>query len=69
MIPGGDATRRVIMVLEHAGSIGRGTTANAAASVRIAPAGEHGYVVTSTIGNFLLGRRGQRWLVVSLPGD
>jgi hypothetical protein len=27
------------------------------------------YVVTSAIGNFLLGRQGSQWLVVSVPGD
>jgi hypothetical protein len=68
-IPAEDATRRVIRLLEQAGKIGMGATTDAVASVPIAPAGEHGYVVTSAIGNFLLGRRGPRWLVVSLPGD
>jgi hypothetical protein len=68
-IPAQDATRRVIRLLEQAGKIDRGASTDAVASVRVASAGEHGRVVTSAIGNFLIGRRGQRWLVVSLPGD
>jgi hypothetical protein len=27
------------------------------------------YIVTSTIGNFLVGKQQSRWLVISLPGD
>ena len=64
-----DATRRVIRLLERAGRHSIGATADVTGSVRVAPAGARGYVVTSTIGNFLVGRRGQRWLVISLPGD
>ncbi len=67
-IPAQDATRRVIRLLERAGRHSIRATADVG-SVRIAPAGAHGYVVTSTIGNFLVGRRGKQWLVVSLPGD
>jgi hypothetical protein len=62
--------RRVaIRLLEQAGRNDIGATADAVASVRIASAGERGCVVTSAIGNFLIGRPGWRWLVVSLPGD
>jgi hypothetical protein len=68
-IPAQDATRRVIRLLEQAGRHSIGATADATESVGVAPAGAHGYVVTSTIGNFLVGRRGQQWLVISLPGD
>jgi hypothetical protein len=68
-IPAEDATERVILLLEESGRNGTGATADAVASVRMAPAGAHGYVVTSSIGNFLIGRRGSHWLVVSLPGD
>jgi hypothetical protein len=68
-IPAQDATRRVIRLLQQAGRHSISSTAYVTGSVRIAPAGAHRYVVTSTIGNFLLGRRGQQWLVISLPGD
>jgi hypothetical protein len=68
-IPAQDATRRVIRLLERVGRHSSRATADVTGSVRVAPAGGHGYVVTSTIGNFLVGRRGQRWLVISLPGD
>lgn len=30
---------------------------------------EDRYLATSAVGNFLIGRRGSRWLVVSTPGD
>ena len=43
--------------------------ANGVASVRLAPAPHGTYVVTSAIGNFLVGTRRSRWLVISLPGD
>lgn len=68
-IPAEDATERVIWLLEQTGRNGTGATADRVTSVRMAPAGANGYVVTSAIGNFLIGRRGSRWLVVSLPGD
>jgi hypothetical protein len=68
-IPPQDATRRVIRLLEQAGRHSIRATADVTGSVRVAPAGAHGYVVTSTIGNFLVGRRGRQWLVISLPGD
>jgi hypothetical protein len=67
-IPAQDATRRVIRLLEQAGRHSIRATADVTGSVRVAPAGAHRYVVTSTIGNFLLGRRGQQWLVISPPG-
>jgi hypothetical protein len=62
-------TRRVLGVLEHNGRLGAVDAANAVASVRIAPAPGGIYVVTSAIGNFLVGRQRSRWLVISLPGD
>jgi hypothetical protein len=68
-IPAQDATRRVIRLLEQAGRHSMGATTDVTGSVRVAPAGAHRYVVTSTIGNFLVGRRRQQWLVISLPGD
>ena len=68
-MPTGDATPRVIRLLDRQrGSTGADAGADAA-SVRIAPASARRYVVTSPIGNFLVGRRGGRWLVVSVPGD
>jgi hypothetical protein len=68
-IPAQDATRRVIRLLEQAGRHSIRATADVTGSVRVAPAAAHGYLVTSTIGNFLVGQRGQQWLVISLPGD
>lgn len=67
-IPPEDATARVIGLLTRAGRVPRRVPPRAAASVRIA-ASAHGYVVTSAVGNFLVGRIGSRWLVVSVPGD
>ncbi len=67
-IPSGDATRRVIRLIVQAGRHGPGAAADPT-SVRMRPAGPSGYVVTSPIGNFLIARRGSRWLAVSLPGD
>jgi hypothetical protein len=64
-----DATPRVITLLDR---LGRGTGSDPradAGSVRMQPAGLQTYVVTSRVGNFLVGQRGGRWLVVSLPGD
>jgi hypothetical protein len=69
-IPAADATARVIRLLEHQPrSAARGGAYAAAASVRIAPARAHIYVVTSAVGNFLIGRHESKWTVVSLPGD
>jgi hypothetical protein len=59
----------VLGLLEHGRRLGGVVVANAVASVRIAHARRGIYVVTSVIGNFLLGRRRSRWLVISLPGD
>jgi hypothetical protein len=69
MIPAQDATKRVIRLLEQQPKGTRLATSHAVDSVRIAPAGSRRYVATSAIGNFLVGPRGSRWLVVSLPGD
>jgi hypothetical protein len=68
-MPGLDVTRRVLGLLEHGDRLGTVDVANAVASVRIARAPRGTYVVTSTIGNFLVGRERSRWLVISLPGD
>ncbi|MBV8218119.1 MAG: hypothetical protein JO325_06635 [Solirubrobacterales bacterium] len=68
-LPTEDATLRVIRLLDRQG---RSTGANLGAdagTIRIAPASARSYVVTSPVGNFLIGKRGGRWLVVSLPGD
>lgn len=69
-IPANDATLRVIRPLEQEG---RGVVvlalARAAVPVAIAPAGSDRFMATTPVGNFLLGRHGSRWLVVSLPGD
>jgi hypothetical protein len=68
-MPTEDATPRVIRLLDRQGrSTGADLRADAG-SVRIAPASARRYVVTSRVGNFLVRRRGGRWLVVSLPGD
>jgi hypothetical protein len=56
-------------MVEHEGRRGAVQAAGAVASVRIAPASAGTYVVTSAIGNFLTGRKGSQWLVLSLPGD
>jgi hypothetical protein len=57
-IPAQDATRRVIRLLEQAERHSISATADVTGSVRVGPVGAHGHVVTSTIGNFLVGRRG-----------
>ena len=62
---GGGATRAAARAGRRHGTRVR---TNAVASVRAAAAGAEGDLVTSAIGNFLIGRRGSRWLVVSLPG-
>ncbi len=68
-LPSRDATKHVIELLEHAGPHRLGATRDAARSVRMAASGEDRYVATSAVGNFLIGRRGARWLAVSAPGD
>ena len=68
-IPAEDATKRVIRLLEQQPRDMRLSAGDAAGSVRIAAAGPDRYVVTSAVGNFLVGKWGSRWLVVSLPGD
>jgi hypothetical protein len=68
-IPGSGVTRRVLGLLEHGDRLGTVDVADAVASVRIARAPRRTYVVTSTIGNFLVGRQRSRWLVISVPGD
>jgi hypothetical protein len=67
-IPIEDATRRVIRLLEQQPRSKLLVTSGAMNSVRIAP-GLRAYLVTSAIGNFLVGRRGTHYLIVSLPGD
>jgi hypothetical protein len=68
-MPGRDMTRRVLGLLEREGRLGTMDVANAVASVRIAPAPSDAYVVTSTVGNFRVGRERSQWIVISLPGD
>ena len=68
-LPSHDATERVVRLLERAGRHGPGVSMEVTHSVRMAASGERRYVVTSALGNFSIGRRGPRWLVVSLPGD
>jgi hypothetical protein len=62
-------TRRVLGLLEHGGRLGTVDVPNAVASVRIARASRGTYAVNSAIGNFLVGRKRSRWLVISLPAD
>ena len=68
-VPPGDATRRVIRLLDRQVRAVGEELGYVASEVRIAPTGSRTYMVTSPVGNFLVGRRGGRWLVVSLPGD
>ena len=68
-IPSHNTTERVIHLLESTGRHDPGATRNVTRSVRVAASGEHRYVATSALGNFLIGRRGSHWLVISLPGD
>jgi hypothetical protein len=56
-------------LVEHAGRHPLGATTDVTRSVRMAASGEHRYLATSAVGNFLIGRRGSQWLVVSVPGD
>ena len=69
MLPSYDATERVIRLLEHAGRYRLRATRDLRRSVRVTAFGEHRYLATSAVGNFLIGRRRSQWLVVSLPGD
>ena len=59
-MPGLDMTRRVLGLLEHGDRLVTGDVANAVASVRIARGSRDTYVVTSTIGNFLVGKQRSR---------
>jgi len=68
-IPAEEAMPRVIRLLEHDGRHAEVVEGAAVGSVRIAPAGAGRYVVTSAVGNFLLGRHRSGWVVLSLPGD
>jgi hypothetical protein len=68
-IPTGDATSRVIALLTQEGRQNQVPAYEAVASIRMTPDQFGRYVVTSAIGNFLVGRWGPRWLVISLPGD
>ena len=68
-MPPEDATPRVIRLLDRqVRDTGVDLRANPG-SVQIAPSGARRYVVTSPVGNFVVGQRGGRWLVVPLPGD
>lgn len=69
MLPPEDATERVLRLLEQRSRGVRLSPGDASGSVRVRAAGPQRYVVTSLAGNFLLGRHGLRWLVVSLPGE
>jgi hypothetical protein len=68
-IPSTDATSRVIRLLEQQGRRAGADVAHPSRMLRLAPASAHTYVVTSAVGNFLIGRREPGWVVVSLPGD
>jgi hypothetical protein len=68
-IPADDAMPRVIRLLERERRHADVVKDAAVGSVRIAPAGAGRYVVTSAVGNFLLGRHRPGWVVLSLPGD
>jgi hypothetical protein len=67
-IPARDAPRRVVWLLEPEPRSAGVATDAAVRSVRIGLADGQQYVVTSAVGNFLVGTRRSRWLVVSLPG-
>jgi hypothetical protein len=68
-MPASDTTRRVSVLLENEGRHGAVEVNTAVASVRIGPAPGGAYVVTSAIGNFLVGRQRSRWVVFAVPGD
>jgi hypothetical protein len=68
-IPAVDATPRIVGLLTRRGRRAAVNSSPLLPLVRMAPAGLHEYVATSVLGNFLVGRRGAHWLIVSLPGD
>lgn len=68
-LPAGDATARVIALLERRGRAAGAAPFDVRASVRLAPDGRGTYIVTSRVGNFIVGKRRSRWLLTSLPGD
>jgi hypothetical protein len=67
-IPAGDATQRILRLLEHEGRHAEPNAAEASRSIELSTASKT-YLVTSTVGNFLIGMSRSRWLVISLPGD
>ena len=69
VIPARDATTRVLTLIEHGARQAPEAGTDPVGSVQMAQAVPGGYVVTSTVGNFLVGKRASHWLVVSLPGD
>jgi hypothetical protein len=68
-VPAEDATPRVIRLIDRQVRGVGARHGELTGSVRMTAAGTRTYVVTSPVGNFLVGRAGARWLVVSLPGD
>jgi hypothetical protein len=68
VIPNAEATRRVVRLLKQNGQQSWIQTIPAKDSVRIVTAGANRYLVTSAVGNFLVGQRESHWLVISLPG-
>jgi hypothetical protein len=68
-LPARDATPRVTAILERRGRAAGVAASGVAESVRLASDGRRSYIVTSRVGNFIIGRRRSRWLVESLPGD
>jgi hypothetical protein len=69
VVPRKDATRRVLRLIRQRGRRSWVPVTDAKDSIRVASAGSNVYLVTSAVGNFLVGQRGSQWLVVSLPGD
>lgn len=65
-LPSHDTTVRVIWLLVHARLDGLDATRDLKRSVRMAAPATGQCVVTSVVGNFLIGRRGSRWLAVSV---
>jgi hypothetical protein len=68
-IPAVDASPRIVRLITRRGRSAAVTTSHVLPLMRMASAGPAEYVATSVMGNFLVGRRGPHWLVVSLPGD
>jgi hypothetical protein len=68
-IPAGEATKRVIRLVERQDPRAAPDAGEAAWSVRIARHSARSFVVTSTVGNFVISKRRSRWLVASVPGD